>query len=298
MTLQRLTGRVFAGNANLTDLGVFGSALSGTPTNPTSTDTEAQIQANAAYEEGWTSAVVTTKNFPPIEEVNGVLRTISYQNCYLLQEGVPAYDSSTTYSSTSIVKEVSGNELKFYISKQDNNINHSLTDSDWWSQAIFTGSAPIGSPQITLNFNLVNAPANCVWLEGQIENISDYPQLYAIYGTAYNVDASSIGDGQFQFPNFKNYVIQGGETAGYISAGLPNIKAAWAVDNSDWTSGAVYVSGSNNHGADGSSGYQRQAIFNASRSAATATQANGIYRDNCYTVQPPAIKVRVYTRYQ
>ena len=138
MTLTRVTGKVFAGDADLDELGVFGSAKSGNPTNPTGTNIESQLQSGTAYEKGWGDAVVTEQNFPPMEEVNGVLRTISYQNCYLLQEGIPSYDSGTTYSDTSIVKTFSGNnEVLFYRSIQDNNINHSLSDTAYWQKVNF-----------------------------------------------------------------------------------------------------------------------------------------------------------------
>ena len=135
--LTRLTGKVFAGEADLEDLGVFGSAKAGQGVNPTATDTEAQIQAGTAYGEGWTSAVVSNKNFPPVEEVNGVLRTISYQNCYLLQEGMPSYDADTEYSNTSIVKALNNNGIVFYRSLQDGNIGNSLSDTDYWEVVEF-----------------------------------------------------------------------------------------------------------------------------------------------------------------
>lgn len=290
-TLNRVTGKVFGSNAPLNQIGQFGSALAGTPTN---TQDVATIQALDAYLNGWGSAVISSRNFPPIEEVNGVLKTISYQNCYLLQEGIPAYDIETEYSNTSIVKNISGTQLTLYISLQNNNIGHALTDSDYWAQVTFIGSSAIGAPQITFNFNAV-LPDNCIWLEGAEVSRTTYSTLFGVYGTTYGE-----GDGSttFNLPDCRNRVFWGGESAGYIEAGLPNIKAAWAVDNNDWISGAVTLSSSNNKGADGSSGYQRQAVFNASRSAATAVQANGIYREDCYTVQPPAIKVRVYTRYK
>lgn len=301
--LTRVTGKVFAGSANLVNLGVFGSAKAGNPTNPTATGTEAQIQAPAAYDAGWTAAVVTSRNFPPIEEVNGVLRTISYQNCYLLQEGVPAYDIGTEYSDTSIVKSITNNELSFYISQVDNNIGNSLTDTTKWVKAIFVGSSAVGVPQITLNFNLVNAPENCVWLEGAVDGIpgnaqgydSDYPNLYAIYGTAYNDENTPTG--KYKLPDFRDRVLWGGETAGYITAGLPNIKGYFGIDNTK-VGGAFYFDGT--HGGNNLAGgdTDKKVRFDASRPEAVAEQARGIYRDDCYTVQPPAIKFRAYTRYQ
>ena len=298
--LERVTGKVFAGSASLSNLGVFGSAKAGTPTNPTGTGTEAQIQAPAAYEQGWTSAVVTSRNFPPIEEVNGVLRTISYQNCYLLQEGIPEYDINTEYSNTSVVKSINGNELSFYISLANNNIGNSLTDTTYWNKAIFTGTSAIGVPQFTLNYNLVDPPENCIWLEGAEVSRTTYAQLFAIYGTTYGA-----GDGSttFNLPDFRNRTIFGGEAAGYISAGLPNITGSILYgDDADskymarlWTaSGAFYASGSwkyaGNFDGGKSGSWASQANLDASRSSA--------FYGNSSTVQPPAIKCRVYTRYQ
>ena len=60
--LARVKGKVFAGSAPLNEIGQFGSALAGTPTN---TQDVATIQALSAYDEGWNSAVITSRNYPP-----------------------------------------------------------------------------------------------------------------------------------------------------------------------------------------------------------------------------------------
>lgn len=132
--LTRVTGKVFGGNAPLNQIGQFGSALAGTPNN---TQDVAEIQALDAYSNGWGSAVISSRNFPPIEEVTGALKTISYQSCYLLQEGIPEYDINTEYSNTSVVKSINGNELIFYISLQNNNIGNPLTNSAYWYMVQF-----------------------------------------------------------------------------------------------------------------------------------------------------------------
>lgn len=279
--LQRVTGKVFGGSAPLDQIGQFGSAKAGTPFN---TQDVATIQALSAYLNGWGSGVVTSRNFPPIEEVTGVLKTISYQACYLLQEGIPEYDINTEYSNTSIVKSISGNELIFYISLADNNIGNSLTDTNYWTRAVFVGSNPIGAPQLTLNPN-ATLPDNCIWLEGAAVSRTTYANLFAIYGTTYG-----IGDGSttFNLPDFRNRAIWGSDTFGYLSAGLPN--------HQHWLTADVW------RGADGST--QRVAWDGGDRKIGSATgytswasESNSIYGAS-NTVQPPAIKVRVYTRYQ
>lgn len=293
--LTRVTGKVFAGSADLVNLGVFGSAKAGSPTNPTGTGTEAQIQAPAAYNAGWTAAIVTSRNFPPIEEVNGVLRTISYQNCYLLQEGIPTFDINTEYSDTSVVKSVgNGGELILYVSLQDGNIGHqpgAVGSEEYWTRAVFVGSSAIGVPQITLNFNLVNAPENCVWLDGAVKKQASYQDLYNIYGNSYWDGETPVASDEFQLPDFRDRVLWGGETAGYIPAGLPNLTGSFPIDNRSWLDGTLFkTAGSNNSGADGSGGLQYKCVYDAS-------DYNPIYGGST-TVQPPAIKFRAYTRYQ
>lgn len=283
--LTRVTGKVFGGSAPLNEIGQFGSALAGTPTN---TQDVATIQSLSAYDNGWGSAVISSRNFPPIEEVNGVLKTISYQGCYLLQEGIPTYDANTEYSNTSIVKDVNGTQLILYVSLQDNNVGNPLTDTDYWAQVTFLGSSPIGAPQITLNFN-ATLPENCIWLEGAEVSRTTYSTLFGIYGTTYGA-----GDGSttFKLPDFRNRVIWGGTTAGYISAGLPNITGyVGRVDGGKNAWGAFYWNGQTAGNLENSSGEPDPLVlFDASRSSS-------VYGGST-TVQPPAIKCRVYTRYQ
>lgn len=289
--LTRVTAKLFGGSAPLSEIGQFGSALAGTPTN---TQDVATIQALSAYDNGWGSAVISSRQFPPIEEVNGVLKTLSYQNCYLLQEGVPEYDASTEYSNTAIVKSISGNELIFYISLQNGNIGNPLSDTNYWTRAVFTGSSPIGAPQITLNFG-TTLPVNCIWLEGAIVSRTTYSTLFGIYGTTYGA-----GDGSttFQLPDFRNRAIWGANSAGYLAAGLPNITGTVYNSNinenmsmsGDGCFSLTYRGQPESQGQGDGTGNTYNVLFNASRS-------NSIY-GNSNTVQPPSIKVRVYTRYQ
>jgi microcystin-dependent protein len=284
--LSRVTAKLFGGSAPLSEIGQFGSALAGTPTN---TQDVATIQALSAYDNGWGSAVVSARNFPPIEEVNGVLKTISYQTCYLLQEGIPEYDASTEYGNTSIVKSINGNELSFYISLQNGNIGNALSDDTYWIKAVFTGSSPIGAPQITLNFS-GTLPANCIWLEGATVSRTTYSGLFAIYGTTYGA-----GDGSttFKLPDFRNRAIWGADTAGYLAAGLPNITGTiYRVACTEYLRGTGAFNGTNNGSNDTETGRSGSATFSFD-----ASRSSAIY-GNSTTVQPPSIKVRVYTRYQ
>ncbi len=144
----------------------------------------------------------------------------------------------------------------------------------------------IGDPQISLSGNL---PENCIWLEGAKVSRTTYEKLFEVYGTSYGE-----GDGEttFQLPNVIGRTLWGANNTGYIEAGLPNITGwlgFYSGLNPNQASGALR---SSSHGGNAGSGAPTSGdmSFNASWS-------NSIYgRSN--TVQPPAIKVRVYTRYQ
>lgn len=329
MALTRVTGKVFGGEAPLDEIGQFGSALAGTKLN---TQDVATIQALEAYSQGWGSGVISSRNFPPIEEVTGVLKTISYQACYSLQAGVPVYDIATDYGVGDIVKVASGSTLTFYVSQTTPNIGQSLSDTTYWKPATFLGAGAIGAPQFTMNPNAV-LPSNCIWLEGAEVSRTDYNNLFAIYGTTYGA-----GDGSttFKLPDFRNRYICGVDNNlafGYIAAGLPNLGLATTsngahthtrgtmnitgnfsanqlYDSSPVGNGAFRAGGSRTLATPTSTGDQSQSGFNfdASRSWSGATSSNGAHThtitssSNLYgttsTIKTDGIKVRVYTRYE
>lgn len=127
--LSRVTGKIFAGNASEQVVGQFGSALAGTKVNTTDIAT---IQGLSAYTNGWSSAVLTDRNYPTLEEMNGVMRVMSYQTAYTLQKGMPEWDSSTTYFLGDMCKGVG--EGKIYTSKVNNNIGNPVTDTVFWQE--------------------------------------------------------------------------------------------------------------------------------------------------------------------
>lgn len=146
----------------------------------------------------------------------------------------------------------------------------------------------IGQPQLSLDNVL---PSNCVWLEGATVSRTTYSKLFAIYGTTYGA-----GDGSttFVLPDFRNRAIWGSNGFGYLSAGLPNITATMTEDISQASaSGAIAITSAYNGAMwSGATNVNRMRnwSFDASRS-------NSIYGKSS-TVQPPAIKVRVYAKYQ
>ena len=147
----------------------------------------------------------------------------------------------------------------------------------------------IGQPIIRLSDEL---NSDEIRLEGAEVSRDTYASLFAIYGTTYGA-----GDGvlTFNLPDFRNRTIWGADSFGYVDAELPNITGQFSV-----VGGRAAISGSSgafekygSTGAGSASDYTYGGVgcnFNASKS-------NSIYKDGA-TVQPPAIKVRVVTRYK
>lgn len=124
--LPRVTSKIFASNAAEGDIGQFGSALTGTKVN---TDDISVIQGLPAYETGWRSAVVSSRNYPTLQEMNGLQKTFSQQIAYILQNGMPEWDAGTTYFTDQFCRVGS----MFYVSLQDNNLgNNPTTTTGFW----------------------------------------------------------------------------------------------------------------------------------------------------------------------
>ena len=283
--LQRRTQKVFAGNAGADQIAVFGTMKTGTPDYSTNVE---ELQSEE-YLQGWSDAILSDKA-PYLEEMNGVQYGLSYQTAYLFQEGIPEYDANTNYSDTAVVKSVdSNNNILLYHSLIADNLGNPLSDTTSWQRLYITTVGYIGQPQFTLNFGENVLPNDCIWLEGQALSRTLYSQLFAVYGTTYGA-----GDGSttFNVPDFRNRVLWGGESAGYISAGLPNVTGFFAIEAENIAFGGAFRVGEVVSGHNGTPGGSTDA-----RVYFDASWSNSIYGASG-TVQPPAIKCRVFTRYQ
>lgn len=291
--IQRKTQKIFAGSADADQIAVFGSMKSGTPDYSSDLD---DLQS-ADYAQGWADAILSDKA-PYLEEMNGVQYGFSTQLAYILQEGIAEYDSSTVYYKNCIVKDPNtANNVTLYTSLTDANTGNPLTDTVNWRK-LNLSSGEIGQPQFTLDFNTL--PDNCIWLEGATVSRTTYASLFAIYGTTYGA-----GDGSttFKLPDFRNRAVWGADAAGYLDAGLPNITGK--VKSNDAEEPLTFSDVATNTGAlalgdkksNDSGGARTQSGAGFESLSFNAKNSNSIY-GNSSTVQPPAIKVRVYARYQ
>lgn len=129
--LTRKNIKVFAGNA--TNNGVFGSLQAN---NPTTTSDIEQIQSLNAWGEGWNAATETSEELPPLEEIQSVSYVTTYQQAYLMQEGLPEWAATVTYYKGCLTKEVTSSGFRIYNSLTDNNIGNSLSDTSNWKKVM------------------------------------------------------------------------------------------------------------------------------------------------------------------
>ena len=99
--INRATFIQFGVNVNAAaDICEFGTPASGSPVYTTSIPT---LQSNAAWTTGWAAETISS-NRPFLEDMNATHYVFSYMLAYLMQMGIPEYDSGTTYFINSIVQ--------------------------------------------------------------------------------------------------------------------------------------------------------------------------------------------------
>lgn len=174
-----------------------------------------------------------------------------------------------------------------------NKIDEANTNSTGAINSLKDYVYPIGLPVITLDSTLDDSE---IWLEGGEVSKETYSALYAIYGDDYGTAKDS---NNFVLPDFRNRAIWGADSFGYISAGLPNITGSFGGigwTNSGGVGGYSYsgaFSGSTDRGALNGGNSMTVAFKNGNFDASLSSEIYG----NSETVQPPAIKIRVKTRY-
>lgn len=176
----RLTGKVFGSSATATgddpEIGQFGSALAGTYNGTTDVSV---IQNLPAWQKGFIGCVTPNTQFPPLPEMTGFGKVLSHQICYLLQQGVPEYDSGTTYYT--------GNWCSYnnslYTAKVDGFSNIAPTDTTKWDK--FTGGFSRNYGEIvTSSLPIVNDDTLHL-ADGSLLSATNYPEFVSYISSIY-----------------------------------------------------------------------------------------------------------------
>lgn len=176
----RITGKVFGSSASASgadpEIGQFGSALAGTYNGTTDVAT---IQALPAWQDGFIGCVTPNTQFPPLPEMTGFGKVLSQQICYLLQQGIPEYDSGTTYYTGNWVSYNSS----IYVAKADNFSNVAPTDTTKWNKFTGAGARNLGE-YVTSSLPLTDDTLHLA--DGSLLTQTDYPELYSYVANLYN----------------------------------------------------------------------------------------------------------------
>lgn len=189
--LVRKTLLQFGSTANAgTEIGQFGSYAA-----PVYSNDPDVLQAGTAWPRGWAAETIAT-NRPFLEDFNAIDYVFGYMLCYILQQGIPEYDASTTYYLNSVC-QVAG---QFYLSLQDNNTGNTPSSSPTYWLSGLPGAELTGSGKIW--FGSV-APSGYLLCNGAAVSRATYAALFAIIGTSYGV-----GDGAttFNLPDLRERV--------------------------------------------------------------------------------------------
>ncbi|MBO7733133.1 MAG: hypothetical protein J6S67_11285 [Methanobrevibacter sp.] len=127
--LPRVTQQLFA-TSGVNQTAVFGTMKTGSPTYSTDIAT---LMGGVAWSEGWNSAV-TAGYAPFMEEFNAIEKINTQQIAYILQTGIPAWDSSTDYYIGDFVKVVSGGDAKIYKAIASSTNKAPASNTAYWSE--------------------------------------------------------------------------------------------------------------------------------------------------------------------
>lgn len=176
--------------------GQFGSKEAGSPL--TSQDPDV-IQGLSAWQTGWQDAVVTANKAAYLEDMNGWCLVHSYMMAYVLQQGIPEWDSTTTYYTNSVVQANNG---QWFNSLQDNNTGNAPpvgASNAFWTWV----NAPAVPPQAIPTGTIIDhaggaAPSGYLPCDGAAVNRVTYATLFTQIGVIWGA-----GDGvtTFNVPN-------------------------------------------------------------------------------------------------
>lgn len=143
---NRVTQAIFASSAGLNAIEEFGSKAAGSPVYTTD---PADIQTTR-YLQGWLGATLAGERLLPVyQDMNAIHFLFSWQLGYLLQKGIPEYDSATTYYTTDIVRQSGTTNL--YTSAVNNNTGNSLSDNTKWTLLGNLANIPASTPLLAAN---------------------------------------------------------------------------------------------------------------------------------------------------
>lgn len=143
--IERKNQKIFAGDVSPTGvIAQFGSLKATTPNYSSDLDV---IQSLDAWIQGWQSAVISN-HLPALQDLNALYYVLTKQIAYLMQSGIPEWNSEVTYYIGSLVTDGAGGIYKSVI---NDNINQSLSLATKWLNFGGISQTNIGDNYTVLN---------------------------------------------------------------------------------------------------------------------------------------------------
>jgi hypothetical protein len=157
----RKTAQLFGVSAGATGVEEFASKQTGGTLVYSIDPSDLQT---AAWSIGWLASIYQGAFAPYYQDRNAVDLVAFYQIAYLLQQGIPEWDASTTYFQNSVVQNVG----RIYISLIDSNLNNvppSGASNAYWQLTNFPFPAVEPTPTRTVLISgsgTYNPPSGCI----------------------------------------------------------------------------------------------------------------------------------------
>lgn len=219
--LARQHQKIFAINATQSQVTAFRT----TENDEQTFSKQPDVIQTERFTSGWLNEDNTGNMSPFVEDMNGVLLTLSYNTAYLLEKGIPEYSESQTYYINSFCQYLG----HLYRCKVDNTINYLPTNTEKWeyihteaysTASVGTGQSLIATPSgSTFNFKSLVAGTNVT--------LTPSPE-----GDAITISASMSGYADFTANSPLSY---NGST-GVLTLAQANGSTDGYLTSSDWTS--------------------------------------------------------------
>ena len=229
--ITQSTQFLFGSAAGANQMTQFGSLAAGTFVAYSGSATPAQIQGvsggspSTQYTDGWYSAIVGS-NSPTIQDINSLFALSSYQLSYLFQEGIPEYDSGTTYYQWSVCQ--SSGVIYQYINSTGSAGNAPPNATYWALMNSFVSNQASSTYAVAVTDGTIclSTASNSI--------TATLPTASGIGGKVYRFILTAATSGYIVTLNTTSSQSIGGYSSGVIQMGTPNDSISVVSDGSNW----------------------------------------------------------------